>query len=59
MYLYFTELSEKLRVYLRDRTEEHYRKQDQRAIDGLRDGKVSVAEVAAAWATKYSQVWEL
>ncbi|KAK3882668.1 hypothetical protein Pcinc_012964 [Petrolisthes cinctipes] len=50
------ELSEKLRVYLRDRTEEHHRKQDQRAVDGLRDGKVSVAEVAAAWATKYSQV---
>ncbi|KAK8403958.1 hypothetical protein O3P69_000187 [Scylla paramamosain] len=50
------ELSEKLQAFLQNRTEEYHRQQDQRALQGLREGRTSVSDAAAAWAAKYSQV---
>ncbi|KAG7162670.1 protein C12orf4 homolog isoform X2 [Homarus americanus] len=51
-----TELSEKLQVFIQDKTEGYYRQQDQRAIQSLRDGKVNIDDVASAWTNKYSQI---
>lgn len=50
------ELSEKLQAFLQNRTEEYYCQQDQRALQGLREGRTSVNDAAAAWAAKYSQL---
>lgn len=50
------ELSEKLKIAIQDKTEEHYRQQDKRVIQSLQEGKINIKDVAAAWANKYAQV---
>ncbi|XP_045599259.1 FERRY endosomal RAB5 effector complex subunit 3 [Procambarus clarkii] len=50
------ELSEKLQVFIQDKTEQYYCQQDQRAIQNLRDGTINIDTVSAAWTNKYSQV---
>lgn len=58
-YFSVSELSGKLQAFLQNRTEEYYCQQDQRALQGLREGRTSVNDAAAAWAAKYSQVrWQ-
>lgn len=51
-----TELSERLQVFIQDKTEEYYRQQDQQAIQNLKNGIVNIDDLAAAWTNKYSQV---
>ncbi|XP_064111894.1 protein C12orf4 homolog [Macrobrachium nipponense] len=51
-----SELSDKLQAFIQDKTEEHYKQQDKNAIQGLREEKVSIKEIASAWTRKYSQV---
>lgn len=45
-----------MKIAIQDKTEEHYRQQDKRAIQALQEGKINIKDVAAAWANKYAQV---
>ncbi|XP_071546572.1 FERRY endosomal RAB5 effector complex subunit 3 [Panulirus ornatus] len=49
------ELSERLQVFIQDKTEEHYRQQDQHAIENLKNGVENIDDLASAWTNKYSQ----